>query len=194
MEPGKVVSGCYVTYLGDDSLLRPCWFGDGDGDTQSLISEVDQERIIPIATCGMGFTMMHRDDLVRIEEARKDAPWPWFGHDVIGDNRTGEDLTFCKRARDVGCTVWGHGGVQLGHTKSKTFVPSDMCDPMYARARPFEKRVLNVGGGSKAIALPARYSGSDHVLLDIDDKPGVDIVADARDLRLHNSHGPYDAI
>jgi SAM-dependent methyltransferase len=39
-------------------------------------------------------------------------------------------------------------------------------------------RVLNVGGGSKDIPLPASYSGFDHVLLDISPGPGVDIVAD----------------
>lgn len=181
-EPGKIVSGCYVTYLGEDSLLRPCWFEQGEGDAQNLISEVVHTEIIPLVTCGMGFTMMHREDLLKIEAAHKDDPWPWFGHDVIGENRTGEDLTFCKRARELGITVWGHGGVQLGHTKSKTFHPRDMADPMYARARQPEKRVLNVGGGSKNIPIPATYSGWDHILLDIDKKPGVDIALDAREL------------
>jgi SAM-dependent methyltransferase len=44
-------------------------------------------------------------------------------------------------------------------------------------------RVLNVGGGSKAIAIPAIYKGWDHVLLDIcaDGKP--DILLDARELK-----------
>lgn len=183
-EPGKVISGCYVTYLGDDTLLRPCWFGPGEdgNEGQSLISEYVRGEILPLVTCGMGFTLMHRDDLLRIEEAHKDDPWPWFGHDIIGDSHVGEDLTFCKRARDLGITIWGHAGVELGHTKSKMFVPSDMENRAYARSKAPEHRVLNVGGGSKDIALPAHYSGWDHVLLDIDKRPGVDIVLDTRKL------------
>jgi len=44
------------------------------------------------------------------------------------------------------------------------------------------KKVLNVGGNSKAIALPSQYAGWDHVLLDIDPKGNPDVVCDARDL------------
>jgi ubiquinone/menaquinone biosynthesis C-methylase UbiE len=44
------------------------------------------------------------------------------------------------------------------------------------------KRVLNVGGNSKAIALPPEYAAFEHVLLDIDPRTGADIVCDAREL------------
>jgi SAM-dependent methyltransferase len=44
------------------------------------------------------------------------------------------------------------------------------------------KSVLNVGGGSKAIALPPHYHGWQHVLLDVDPKGNPDIVLDARAL------------
>ena len=40
--------------------------------------------------------------------------------------------------------------------------------------------VLNVGGASKAVALPGHYSGWGHVLLDIAPGNDVDLVADAR--------------
>lgn len=43
-------------------------------------------------------------------------------------------------------------------------------------------KVLNVGGGSKAIPLPIRWDGWEHVLLDIVDGPDVDVVMDARAL------------
>ena len=44
------------------------------------------------------------------------------------------------------------------------------------------KKVLNVGGNSKAIALPPQYTGWDHVLLDIDPTGNPDVVCDAREL------------
>ena len=43
-------------------------------------------------------------------------------------------------------------------------------------------RVLNVGGGTKAIAIPAHYDGWEHVLLDVDAKQKPDVVCDARNL------------
>lgn len=43
-------------------------------------------------------------------------------------------------------------------------------------------RVLNVGGGSKQIAIPTHYTGWEHILLDIAPGPDADIVQDARNL------------
>ena len=55
------------------------------------------------------------------------------------------------------------------------------------------KKVLNVGGNSKAIALPRIYAGWDHVLLDIDPRGEPDLLCDAREL---SSQPPatYDAV
>ena len=44
------------------------------------------------------------------------------------------------------------------------------------------KKVLNVGGNSKAISLPPEYATFEHVLLDIDPRTGADVVCDAREL------------
>ena len=43
-------------------------------------------------------------------------------------------------------------------------------------------RVLNVGGGSKDIPIPAHYAGWEHLLLDIDARGTPDVVCDAREL------------
>lgn len=45
-----------------------------------------------------------------------------------------------------------------------------------------QKKVLNVGGNSKAIPLPAPYAGYEHLLLDIDPTGQPDICCDARTL------------
>lgn len=44
------------------------------------------------------------------------------------------------------------------------------------------KKVLNVGGNSKAIPLPDHYAGYEHLLLDIDPRGSPDILCDARTL------------
>jgi hypothetical protein len=58
---------------------------------------------------------------------------------------------------------------------------------------PMTKAVLNVGGGSKDIAIPDRYLDWRHDLLDIDPRSGADVCHDAR--RLSDlPPGAYDAV
>ena len=55
------------------------------------------------------------------------------------------------------------------------------------------KKVLNVGGNSKAIPLPPQYASFEHLLLDIDPKGSPDIVCDARELSTLEA-AQFDAI
>jgi len=59
--------------------------------------------------------------------------------------------------------------------------------------KPMAKKVLNVGGNNKAIAIPKHFEGWTHDLLDIDPRGKPDIVCDARKL---TSLAPqtYDAV
>lgn len=56
-----------------------------------------------------------------------------------------------------------------------------------------KKKVLNVGGNSKAIPLPKPYAEYEHILLDIDPKGSPDLVCDARELITLEAN-QYDAI
>src|SRR3954449_4762442 len=56
-----------------------------------------------------------------------------------------------------------------------------------------EQRVLNVGGGSKAIPIPGHFDGWTHHILDIDPRGGAEIVLDARQLQTLEPF-QYDAI
>jgi len=55
------------------------------------------------------------------------------------------------------------------------------------------KRLLNVGGGSKSIAIPSQYAGFEQVLLDIDPAGSPDIVLDGRRLA-ELPAGQFDAV
>jgi hypothetical protein len=55
------------------------------------------------------------------------------------------------------------------------------------------KCFLNVGGNSKAIAVPKWYGGWEHVLLDIDPAGRPDIVCDAREMTKLEG-GQFDAV
>lgn len=56
-----------------------------------------------------------------------------------------------------------------------------------------KKKVLNVGGNSKAIPIPPEYDSWDHILLDIDPKGNPDVVCDARQLTTLSAN-EYDSI
>ena len=55
-------------------------------------------------------------------------------------------------------------------------------EPGTSKALSASPRVLNVGGGSKAIAIPEHYTGWEHLLLDIDPRGDPDVLCDAREL------------
>jgi SAM-dependent methyltransferase len=55
------------------------------------------------------------------------------------------------------------------------------------------KRLLNVGGGDKAIPLPPQYAEFEHCLLDIDPKGSPDILCDARELSMLEA-GQFDGV
>ena len=129
-----IIGGAYVTYFGEGGLLRPCWMIETAGAEFAPPDTMTLGEIIEVSTIGMGFTLIHRSVLEKMQANIQD-PWQFFGHDQIGDDRVGEDLTFCNRARKLGFSVWGHGGVLLGHTKTKTFQVTDMTDATLSRQK-----------------------------------------------------------
>jgi SAM-dependent methyltransferase len=56
------------------------------------------------------------------------------------------------------------------------------------------RRVLNVGGNSKAVALPPHFRNWEQLLLDIDPRGGADLVCDARALRGKVAANSFDAV
>ena len=183
-----IIAGAYVTYFGEESRLRPCWMQASGDEEYVPASTIEVGKIVECTTVGMGFTLIHRSVLEALKKKHKSDPWHFFGHDIVNNSRVGEDLTFCRRARDLGFSVWGHGGVLLGHTKAKTFIVSDLNDPGMISQAPamhvkIDKRVLNVGGQSKSIPIsPKLMMAGNRVILDMDGSNDVDIVMDARKL------------
>jgi SAM-dependent methyltransferase len=55
------------------------------------------------------------------------------------------------------------------------------------------RKLLNVGGGSREIPLPAEYAGWQRILLDIDARAEPDVLCDARELQ-GQAAAQYDAV
>lgn len=125
-----IIAGCYVTYMGPRGQLMPCWTCQKGDEEWAIVTQFDEGEIVPLTGCGMGFTLIHRDAFLQVAKAHQDDPWPWYGHDICegSDDRLGEDLTFTARARRAGLSIWGHGGVMVGHTKARMMHPMEASE------------------------------------------------------------------
>lgn len=117
-----IMSGVYFSRLGDEGRICPVWFMDkknGKYSTPPTLNGGLQE----LDAVGMGFCLIHRSVIDKMAEVYANDSWTWFGRDAVfnTEDRTyhhlGEDLTFCRRAKQLGFPVWGHAAIQVGHIK-----------------------------------------------------------------------------
>lgn len=123
----------------DKPIIGALYFGVDAGDFSTYTTVLrrkfqDQERhaenpLVPIPgaevegvmmadAIGMGLTLIKREVLETLG-ADHIKLWP-FAEALLGDRATGEDVTFCLRAKEKGFDTWVHGDARVGH--AKTFV------------------------------------------------------------------------
>jgi len=108
--PG-VVGGAYPLKDGSNVFYRRT----GPGRYES-VPPVDGV-VVEVDALGTGLMLIPRGILEDMKEnSTLPSSW-WFGQDYEGDRLLGSDLTFCKRAREMGHKLYGHGGVRAGHLK-----------------------------------------------------------------------------
>jgi hypothetical protein len=110
-----VIAGLYLSRHEDHP---PVW---ATGDHQRF-TEIPTHPI-RLGSAGTGFMLIERQVLEKVVAEHTGDPWPWFGHDVIGAVRAGEDVSFCHRLAQLDIELWGHGGVQLGHIGTTALWP-----------------------------------------------------------------------
>jgi hypothetical protein len=109
-EKRPIVAAIYFVQLpgAPANTWWPAWHPAEDAPVPDRI---DLGSLYELGHVGMGCTLIHRTVLERMREKYDADPWHWFSHDIAegpdGLERAGEDVTFCRRARAAGFSVWG---------------------------------------------------------------------------------------
>lgn len=113
-EGTPILGALYYTFM--YGTVAPCWMEYREGKHNMPMDRIEEDKLYELSTVGMGFTLIHRDVFTTMKD-RIDDPWCWYGHDIMGGERVGEDVTFCARARDLGFPTYGSSAVRCGHIK-----------------------------------------------------------------------------
>ncbi len=99
-----IVGARYYGYSEARDDTYPTW--------QPLDDQPKENELIECSHIGMGCTLISREALVKLGEKP-------FGHDVIDDLYTGEDVTFCHRAKAEGIPCFINKDARVFHVKAR---------------------------------------------------------------------------
>jgi len=80
-----------------------------------------ENAMVQCGATGTACLMVHKSVLYAMRDAYADKhPWEWFYLDFNYGDPLGEDISFCKRAGEMGYPIFVHTGVKVGHYKGVT--------------------------------------------------------------------------
>ena len=106
----------------------PTLYGVNPDGTYGATYDYPRDACVEVAATGAAFLLIHRTVLEDIANA---AGGPvWFDNLASTDGKAwqGEDLSFCRRVRDAGHSVWVHTGVRTSHHKDVWFTEDDYAE------------------------------------------------------------------
>jgi hypothetical protein len=80
--------------------VKPVAMMDNDGEIGRVYTAPDSEGLQPVDYIGMGVMMVKREVFEKVE-----APWFAIPYSTIGNHYIGEDVFFCRKAREAGYEV-----------------------------------------------------------------------------------------
>jgi len=80
--------------------VKPVAMMDNDGEIGRVYTAPDSEGLQPVDYIGMGVMMVKREVFEKLE-----TPWFAIPYSTIGQHYIGEDVFFCRKAREAGYEV-----------------------------------------------------------------------------------------
>ena len=90
--------------------VKPVAMMDNDGEIGRVYTAPDSEGLQPVDYIGMGVMMVKREVFEKVE-----APWFAIPYSTIGNHYIGEDVFFCRKAREAGFKIISDPSIKLGH-------------------------------------------------------------------------------
>lgn len=124
-----IVAGLYFgAFDGPDAYPTPVPMIMRMNDTgrYNPVRTIPADAVIPIDAAGTGALLIHRSVLLAMREDSLSSPsvaqheagiWCWFRDMPVAGEWFGEDIYFCRRARDLGFPMVAATGARLGHHK-----------------------------------------------------------------------------
>ena len=142
---GPIVSAIYFGYIGQTASLMqpvPIWFDEREDGMPHVVQNVREGYLQELKHIGFGCCLIHRSVFEKMDEhygvVERDGvlfrnDFTWFDHDPIFCDETveyrghtfrkmvhsGEDITFCSRARKLGFQIWGNPNIETNHLKRR---------------------------------------------------------------------------
>lgn len=93
-----------------------------DKDWKVMV-DYPQERIFQVDYIGMGFTYIRREVFEKLEMPYFDCEWVVNDKVKRGEKLIGEDVYFCRKAKQAGFKVWAYPMAEVGHIGDTVFTP-----------------------------------------------------------------------
>lgn len=94
------------------------------GKLTEVIKDYPKNSLVKVDATGAAALFMHRTVLEEMGAKFRESndgyanPHPWFAESVHKGHEYGEDWAFCMRLRAMGCPLYVHTGIKLGHMKN----------------------------------------------------------------------------
>jgi hypothetical protein len=86
--------------------------------TTMRMNDYDQDSMVDCAATGAAFLLINRGVLEAMQERNFNTAFPWFQETELFGKPSGEDITFCLRAGQIGAPIYVNTKVKIGHHKS----------------------------------------------------------------------------
>lgn len=129
-------------------------------------SAYPKDRLVPVDGTGSACILIHRSVFEKIRtwmaENNPGEPYVWYREERFGDQRLGEDLTFCALARTVGVQPLIHTAIKVGHVKTTTLDEDQFLEQPKNRGLEGVGRLRHVivGSGRSGTNYVARLFGA----------------------------------